>query len=252
MSRRMAGRAVATLVAAVLGAVLLSGSDQPVTAHAYARWQEVAAPPFSPRTHALGVRVGSRVLVLGGRADDGSVLRDGAAYELHSGRWQPLAVPFAVTDDTPAVSAGGAVVVRAGAGTWWRYDVRPGVWSRMSGLPIGVSAPSSFGSEVYALAGGRVVVYSVQLDRWTPLPPDRLRPRLTGGAVAASRAGTVVTGYAGPSHRRVADRWDGLHWHRTRARAALPVRAPGDGATRIEVDGRIFLVRGGRAWIRLR
>ena len=252
MIRRMAGRGIATLAAAAVGAVLLSGSDQPVTAHAYPRWQEVAAPPFSPRTHALGVQVGPRLLVLGGWADDGSVLRDGAAYDLHTGRWRRLTLPLPVTDDDRAVSAAGAVVIRAGTGTWWRYDVRPGRWTRMSGLPAGLSAPSSFGSEVYALAGRRVVVYSVQLDRWTALPPDRLRPQLTAGSVAASRAGTVVMGYVGPSHRRVADRWDGLGWHRTRAMSDPPPRPQADGATRIEVDGRIFLVRGERAWIRLR
>ena len=120
----------------------------------------------------------------------------------------------------------------------------------MRDLRPGLSAPSAFGSEVYALSGRRVLVYSVQLGRWTPLPVDRLRPALTHGVVTASRTGTVVTGYAAAHPRRLlSDRWDGLRWRRTGSTSAAPVLAPPNGATRVAVGGRVVVVRGDQAWI---
>jgi hypothetical protein len=254
MGGRLAGRALATLTGAVVGAVLLSGSDEPVTAHAYPHWQQLAAPPISARTHALGVHVLHRVLVLGGLGPSGSALRDGAAYDVRTGIWHRLRTPVAFTDRDRAAAAAGIVVlahqVPGHSARWWRYDLRGGVWSRMRHLRPGLSAPSAFGSEVYALSGRRVMVYSVQLDRWTPLPLDRLRPRLTHGAVTASRDGTVVTGFAaGHPRRLLSDRWDGLRWRRTDSASASPVVAPPNGATRVAVGGRVVVVRGDQAWI---
>ena len=132
---------LATLLGAAVGAVLLSGSDQPVTAHVFARWQQLATPPLSPRTDALGVHVGHRVLVLGGR--QGSVLRDGATYDLRTGMWRHLRMPVAVTDRDHAVAAAGVAVLRHARpgrpATWWRYDPRIDVWSRMRHLPARLS-----------------------------------------------------------------------------------------------------------------
>jgi hypothetical protein len=252
---RTAFRALATLVAALLGAVLLSGSGQPVTAHSYPRWQPLPAPPLTPRTHALGVAAGPRVLVLGGlRA--GVPARGGAAYDLRTGIWRRLDTPVAVTDRDAGAVAAGVLVLRhvrpRHSATWWRYDVRHDVWSRLSDLPPRASVPSAFGSEVYVVSGRRVLVYSVQLGRWTPLAPDRQRPRLVDATVRASRSGTVVTGHpAGRPDRMLADRWDGLSWHRTHATRPEVVTAAADGDTRVRVAGRTLVVRGARAWIRL-
>ena len=249
MRSRVWPRAGAVLVAAVVGAALLSGSDQPVTAHPYPRWQQVASPPFVPRIHPLGAHVGHRVLVLGGVARSGVALRDGASYDLRSGLWHRLVTPVAFSDrDRTASVPGSLVVVHRRA--WWRYDVRAGAWSRMRGLPARVSAPTSFRSELYALSRGRVVVYSVQLGRWTPLPVDGLRPALQARSVTASRHGTVVTGYA--AGRAVADRWDGLRWSRTRASRTLapgPGRSAAPDSVRVHVGGRLLVVRRGSAWI---
>jgi hypothetical protein len=255
------GRVVVTLVGAVVGAVLMSGSDQPVTAHSYPRWQELAAPPLAPRSAALGVRVGQRVLVLGGVGSDGVALRDGASYDLPTGTWRRLLTPVAFTArDRAAAAAGVAVVRHATAGhaaAWWRYDVRRDAWSRMYGVPAQASAPSAFRSEIYAVAGRHVEVYSVQLGRWTALPADRLRPRLTQRHVRASLGGTVVTGYAGPARALLADRWDGRSWHRVPRPAAasvepfgpLPDGVPARGATRVSLGARLLVVVGARAWI---
>jgi hypothetical protein len=246
--RRAVTGALVTLAGALVGAVLLSGSDQPVTAHPYPRWQELAAPPFSARTHALAVQAGHLVVVLGGRRADGSTLRDGAAYDLRTGRWRHLVAPVGLTSRDRAVAAAGTLVVAAPS-SWWRYDVATTTWSRLHDVPQDARAPSAFGSEVYALSGYRVVVYSVQLGRWTPLPADRLRPTLRARSVAASRRGTFVTGRAGT--RRVTDRWDGLRWRRVGAGPPPRVPSPPDGSARLEVGGRTFVVRNGRAWIRL-
>ena len=255
MGRRAACRALVTIVAAVLGVVLLSGSDQPVTAQSYPRWQALPSPPLTSRTHALGVPAPHRVLVLGGLSA-GVPARDGAAYDLRTGIWRHLHVPIAVTDRDTAVVAGGVVVLRHVRGerpaSWWRYDVRRDAWSRLRDLPPQLSVPSAFGSEVYAVSGRRVMVYSVQLGRWTALASDPRRPTLTGATVTASRDGTLVTGHpVGRPHRLVADRWDGLRWHRSRANPAEGVTAPPDGATRVHLAGRTLVVREGRAWIRL-
>jgi len=253
MSRRIGCRALTTLLAAAAGVVVLSGSDQSVTAHTYPRWQSLPAPPMAPRTHALGVRVGHRALVLGGSRPGAPALRDGASYDLRTGIWHHLRSPAALTDaDTAVVAAGVVLIGHLGSGrpaSWWRYDARPAAWSRLRHLPPHVHAPYAFGSEVYALSGRRVVVYNVQIGRWTPLPADPLRPALVDPAVSASRAGTVVTGHA--HGRLVTDRWDGLRWSRSRTGTAAPVTAAPDGATRVRVGGRTLLVRGREAWIRL-
>ena len=255
MGRRAACRALVTIVAAVIGAVLLSGSDQPVTAQSYPRWQALPAPPLTPRVHALGVPARHRVLVLGGLSAGGSAL-DGAAYDLRTGSWRHVRTPIAFTDHDAAVVAAGVVVlrhVRSGLpASWWRYDVRRDAWARLRDLPPRLSVPSAFGSEVYAVSGRRALVYSVQLDRWTPLPADLRRPRLVDATVRASRDGIVVTGRsAARPDRLLADRWDGERWNRSPTTSTEVVEAAPDGSTRVRVAGRTLVVRDGRAWIRL-
>jgi hypothetical protein len=254
MGRRTTYRALAVALAAVVGAVLLSGSGQPVTARSYPHWQELPAPPVAPRTHALGVPAGHRVLVLGGLRE-GVPVRDGAAYDLRTGIWRRLRTPVSFSDRDGAVVAAGVVVVRhltSSGASWWRYDVRDMAWSRLREVPPHLSVPSAFGSEVYAVSGRRVAVYSVQLGRWTTRAIDPRRRVLRNATVTASRAGTVVTGHpVGHPHRLVADRWDGLQWHRARVRDTEPVTAAPDGSTRVKVGGRTLVVKGDRAWIRL-
>lgn len=255
MSRRTTRRVLAWVagvpLGAVVGMVLLSGSGQPVTAHAYPHWQPIAPPPLSPRTDPLGVHVGHWVLLLGGR-HGASRPRDGAAYDLRTGIWRHLPTPVALSGRDVSVAVGRALVVGSGQGagsSWWYLDPGRQAWSRMTGVPAPLRAPSAFAGALYALSGRRVEVYSTQLDRWTTLPPDRLTPPLHGTRVTASRTGTTVSGRA--AGRLVADRWDGLRWTRS---AATPAPAPSGhsgGEVRLDVGGRVFLVRDDRAWIRL-
>lgn len=223
----------AVVCGALAGAVLLSGSDQPVTAHVSPRWLELPSPPLSPYGERVAARIGHRVLVIGAG--------HGGVYDLHTGAWQQVWSPVRASDRDEVVEAAGVAVLRhvrtARSPTWWSYDPRGDIWARIRHLPPRLSTPTSFGSEVYALSGRRVVVYSVQLDRWTRLAADRLRPRLRGVQVTASRAGTVVRGYAGRSHTLVADRWDGLTWHRSRSAAPL------------DAGPRLVAVSGTRVWI---
>jgi hypothetical protein len=256
MGRRVIYRTFAVALAAVLGAVLLSGSDQPVTARSYRHWQQLPPPPLSARVDALGVAAGHRVLVLGGHSPTAGRLRDGAAYHVRTGIWSRFRIPVAVSDRDTAVEAAGVVVLRhlrpGKPASWWRYAVRRDAWTRMRDLPPRLSTPAAFKSEVYAMSGRRVVVYSVRLGRWTALPPDTRRPALVGATVTASRHGTVVSGHLpGHPHRTFEDRWDGLRWHRTRVPLVELVTAPPDGATRVRMGGRTLLVRDGQAWIRL-
>jgi hypothetical protein len=256
MSHRTCCRTLAVLSGALVGVVLMSGSDQPVTAHSYSHWQQLSAPPLTPRTHALGVRVGHRVLVLGGLGSGAPAQRDGAAYDVRTGDWHHLRIPVAVSDRDTAVVAAGIVVLqhlRPGrTASWWRYDARHDGWSRLRDLPLHATHPSAFKSEVYALAGRHVVVYSILLGRWTPFPADPIRPALSRRTVTASRSGTVVAGYAAAHpHRLLADRWDGLRWRRDESPTPPPVTAATGGATRVDIGGRTLVVRGDRAWIRL-
>lgn len=258
-TRRTLARATAISVVAIAGMVQLSGTGQPVTAQPHSSWQTIAAPPLSPRTDALGVRVGHRVLVLGGRAAGGAALRDGASYDVETGRWRHLRTPVALTSADAAVAAAGVAVVRhvgAAGVAWWSFDPTPGAWTRLRGVPAGAAAPYAFGSEVYALAGRRVVLFSVALDRWTPLPPDPWRPALSHGRVTAGRDGTVVTGRPGVSRSVVADRWDGTRWRRTTrgpvvptGPTLLPAGADRRTATTVPLSGRLLVVSRGRAWI---
>ena len=256
-ARRALARAVTVSVVATAGMVLLSGTGQPVTAQPHSSWQAIAAPPLSPRTAALGVRVGHRVLVLGGRDAAGSALGDGAAYDVQTGRWRHLRAPVGLTRSDRAAAAAGVLVVRRatqGKASWWAFDPTGWIWNRLRGVPAGARAPTAFGSEVYAVAGRHVVVFSVAIDRWTGLPADPLRPALHHRRVTAGRQGTAVTGRAGRA--QVTDTWDGTRWRRTAAalpgaqtRALLPAGVDRRTATSVQLGGRLLVVSRGHAWI---
>src|SRR4051794_38103399 len=253
MRRRLVCQTLATALAATIGVALLSGSDRPVKAQSYPHWQRLPAPSWLPVADTIGVRIGHRVLVLGDR--------DGGVYHLRTGAWHHLRAPVAVSRRDRVVSAGGVAILqhpRLGrSASWWSYDARADTWSRLRHVPPRLSAPSAFGSEVYALSGRRVVVHSVHLAGWTRFPADRLRPVLHPRGVTAGASGTVVHGYVGRSHLAVADRWDGLAWHRTRPATPhhvvrpklLPPGVPGHRATEVRVGTRLVVVSGDRAWI---
>src|SRR3954447_19032328 len=186
MHRRLVSGTLATALAASVGVALLSGSDQPVKADPYPHWQRLPGPPLQPFADRIGVRIGHRVLVLGDR--------EGAVYHLRTGDWHHFRTPVQVTGRDRVVSAGGVAIIdhdRVGRpASWWSYDARDGIWSRLRHHPSRLGAPSAFGSEVYALYGRRVVVHSVHLSGWTRLPADRLRPVLHPRGVTAGASGT--------------------------------------------------------------
>jgi hypothetical protein len=244
--------AVCGAIGAVIGVVLLSGSGQPVRAQSYPHWQQLPPPPLSPGVDPVGVRIGHRVAVLGAR--------EGALYDLQTGVWHPLRTPVPVTVRDDVVAAAGTAVLRhvrpSGTPSWWTFEPGSSGWTRLRGVPAQLGEPSAFGSEVYALSGRRVVVYSIQLGRWTRLPADPLRPVLHGRTVTASSAGTVVRGHAGPSRDAVSDRWDGLRWSRATSAggrgdhpSVLPEGLARRGATAVRVGTRMVVVSGGGAWI---
>lgn len=91
----------------------LSGPSSPSSAGDDLGWQRLPEPPLSPRFAALGVYVDGLVLALGGSNATISggpyrppQLRDGAALDLSTGTWRPIATaPWA-----PAESRAHAVV----------------------------------------------------------------------------------------------------------------------------------------------
>lgn len=90
-------------------------------------WQRLPDPPLSPRTHAVVVSLGDRVIVVGGwtflcppsadcQAPNEPLLDDGAVYDSASGSWKGIATPpfglrrqdyaTATVDDTAYVLTG--------------------------------------------------------------------------------------------------------------------------------------------------
>lgn len=116
----------------------LLGPSSPSSVGDELGWQRLPKPPLSPRYDALGVYVDGLVLVLGGSNTTISggpyrppQLRDGAALDLSTRTWRPIATaPWA-----PAESAAHAVVgdrvllARNGPGAWLAYDSADDTWS---------------------------------------------------------------------------------------------------------------------------
>ena len=146
-----AGRLV-TLLGAVVGVALMSGSDQPVTAHAYPRWQQLAAPPLvAARRRARGPAWATGCSCSVASASDGVALRDGASYDLRTETWrQPAHADRDSGRDRGRRGrgrGGGAPRRAARRLRWWRYDpdTTPGRGcaaclphaARTVGLPLG-------------------------------------------------------------------------------------------------------------------
>lgn len=221
----------AGLVALVVLLSACGGTAAPPEPPSPRGWTAGQGAPLSARYAPLLAWTGEEVLVFGGHTgppcppnadcvvlDDG--VRDGAAYDPDSNAWRPLAdSPVDLDRFTGHVVVDGDLVV----GTprhWWRYDVDGDLWTEVS-LPVeevGVPEVAAEGA-VYTHVGRRVRALEVATGNWRALPPDPLRPPLTG-TVFVTDAGVVLTGVnyreAAPDEPTLtqADVWDGRSWRR--------------------------------------
>lgn len=137
------------------------------------RWEELPAPPLSPRARVVGVWTGSEVLLVGGDT------------------WLCPPNASCVAPDEPPLSDGAALDPDTGS---WRA-IAP------SPLPFSYASTAVLGDDVYFLvesgdgvAGARPVLlkYSLPDDRWEELPGP---PRAGLGSLVA--AGEVLVAFAG-------------------------------------------------------
>ena len=240
--RLVVGAAAFAVVAVAVGGSLVgTGRVSIGPSHSGGTWRELPASPLSPRADAVSIWTGREVIVLGGDrnpcpdnadcAAPPNELRDGAAYDPVANTWRPIPpapVPVGSGDRlvvADGTAADGVVVLRAArphGSRWFTYEPDHNRWSTITDVPPGVGdLPSAIGSRVYVLAGRRVAVYDVTRFRWSFLPPDRIRPRLTQRSVTATDAGPVVTGVDATKPNDgnepsliLADVWDGTSWRR--------------------------------------
>lgn len=201
-------------------------------------WQRLPDAPLSPRHDTLGVYVDGVALELGG--SDATMsggpyrppeLRDGAALDMSTRTWRPIATaPWA-----PAESAAHAVVgdrvllARNGRGAWLAYDTGDDTWSKVPAPPMEVPQPTMavLGQRVFVLdkyvveSRAPVQVLDLATGTWSALPASKHRPAIDDRTVVGTDTGLVVMGgdlsprQAG-QHRQpaLAEVWDGSRWRR--------------------------------------
>jgi hypothetical protein len=165
-----------------------------------ADWQRLPRPPLTPRAWSVMVSAGPDVLVMGGQdtvpcppgADcvPGRVRRDGAALDLTTGAWRPIAPAPRPLRGERGVVVDGVVHVLArshGAEEYARpprllsYDIAADRWRESPGPENSLDAGLTS-------AGGRLLAYPTSHERgrvpdrildgntWRSLPPDPLAP----------------------------------------------------------------------------
>ncbi len=235
-----------------LGAVLLSGSGQPVTARSYAALAGAARAALDrahPRTRRRPCATGC--WCSGGLTRAALPSATARRTTCGPGAGAACGTPVALSDRDTAGRGRRVVVVRHAprgrAATWWRYDVR------QSAL-VADAEPVSRAVSVPSRSARRCTPSPATWSRSTASssaagprsPPTRVSPRSAHGRRStASRA------------RHGRHRAPGGHPHRLCRRPvgrpalatepghpAAPVTAAPDGSTRVSVGGRTLVVRG--------
>lgn len=201
-------------------------------------WLKLPDAPLSPRYNALGVYVDGAVVVLGGSdaAASGGVirpadLRDGAALDLSTRTWRPIApAPWPPAESAQHTVVGPRVLLSPNSsGAWLLYDSRTDRWSKVPAPPREVPQPTMavMGQRVFVIdkyvdeSPAPVQVLDVAGNTWSALPASKHRPAITDRTVVATDTGLVVMGgdlsprRAG-KHRQaaLAEMWDGSRWRR--------------------------------------
>jgi len=177
-------------------------------------WQQLADAPLSPREDAMVERLGDKVVVIGGREYQdcgdqrscmaGVSLRDGAAFDLETQTWSPIAQAprVAVGGWMRAVSGDRLYVVTGFPGRVREYDASEDDWTAYPTPPHVYR-----GADTWAATRKFVFVTrakdgpGVGIDRlnlrtrtWTTLPASPQRPRLDLRTLFPTPDGLVVTG----------------------------------------------------------
>jgi hypothetical protein len=111
-------------------------------------WRRMPASPLTARTDASAIwtRYDGRIIIWGGRGADGSMLGDGATYDVRHHRWrmmpaspiEPRAGASAFWDKAGMLVIGGTDANGAGLTDGVAFDVDRGEWSTIDpGLPVG-------------------------------------------------------------------------------------------------------------------
>jgi hypothetical protein len=217
----------------------VSSSPSPLPSdEADAGWQRLPNPPLSPREDALGVYVDGLALMLGGSNLEASgpvfvppLLRDGAALDLSTRTWHPIATaPWAPAESAAHIVVGDRVLLaRNGRGGWMTYDVTENAWSSVPAPPVAVPQPTMAvqGHRVFVLdkyvdeSPAPVQILNLTKNTWSTLPASTHRPAIDDRTVVFTSSGLVVMGsdlsprQAGEhTQPALAEIWNGTGWVR--------------------------------------
>jgi hypothetical protein len=234
---------VRALLALALGTALLtSACSQRAGVATSSTWEALPASPLSLRSHPLAVTIGTEAVFVGGDTGDpcppdadcerpASYARDGAAYDVTTGRWTALADAPVGIEGFGGVVVGDRVYVVAD-GRLLAYDRSEDAWSWAPPPPgptdlswvqlsrDGHRLVLAWGSDEERTAPDRVL--DTRSGRWTVLPDDPIGPSWSR-SLTATPHGLVLTaqrlaqgGTGGPEdpslvHAAVLDR-ESLTW----------------------------------------
>jgi Galactose oxidase, central domain len=132
------------------------------------RWSALPTAPIEPRSYAVSVWTGQRLLVWGGQGADDSLYGDGASYDPAARTWTKLpASPLSPRGDAQSAWVAGAFIVWGGytggdgqrATDGARYDVATNTWTRLPTAPV-----TSYRWARLVVAGDRLVLLTAGPD----------------------------------------------------------------------------------------
>lgn len=179
-----------------------------------AAWHDLGVAPLSARTGAVVVELDHRLLVFGGerhRLCPGDAqcpypgdARDGATFDLRSGRWTRMAAPLPVQPRPWAVE-GDTLLLLTERGGVVAYDARTDAWRTYPPPPVpllmndvlAADAGHAYVADDAAPGTGplhRVESLDLGSGRWRLLPVSTDRPRMQLRTLLATPSGPVMTG----------------------------------------------------------
>jgi hypothetical protein len=191
---------VALLLVVTVAACGGDADERPVVADSPGAqgWEQLSEPPVPPRERTVLVSTGDDVLLVGGdqftcpanascMAPTEPPLADGAAFDVATGTWRPIApAPVAFYAASTAVVGDDVYFLAStdyesglaflhydtGADVWSQPPLPPGAWKQL--LSIGDAVIAFTGSEERGDTGD--FVFDAAAETWTALPDDPMTP----------------------------------------------------------------------------